>query len=56
MKTRITLILVAFFFSFNTSFAQQDEECTLNLTLMNDFYKSKKLDEAINEQSRKFYR
>lgn len=46
MKTRITLILVAFFFSFNTSFAQQDEECTLNLTLMNDFYKSKKLDEA----------
>lgn len=46
MKTRITLILVAFFLSFNVGFAQQDEECMLNLTLMNDFYKSKKLDEA----------
>jgi tetratricopeptide (TPR) repeat protein len=46
MKTRITLILAAFFFSFNTGFAQQDEECMLNLTLMNDFYKSKKMDEA----------
>lgn len=46
MKTRFTLILVAFFLSFNVSFAQQDEECMLNLTMMNDFYKSKKMDEA----------
>lgn len=46
MKTRITLILVAFFLSFNIGFAQQDEECMLNLTMMNEFYKSKKLDEA----------
>src|SRR5690606_29181794 len=46
MKTKITLILVAFFLSFNVGFAQQDEECMLNLTMMNDFYKSKKMDEA----------
>ena len=46
MKTRATLILLALLFSFNVGFAQQDEECMINLTLMSDFAKSKKYDEA----------
>lgn len=46
MKTRITLIIAALFVATNFGFAQQDEECMLNLTLMNDFVKSKKYDEA----------
>lgn len=46
MKTRATLILLALFLSFNVGFAQQDEECIINLTLMNDFVKNKKYDEA----------
>ncbi|OUS03530.1 hypothetical protein A9Q86_01045 [Flavobacteriales bacterium 33_180_T64] len=46
MKTRITLIIAVLFMATNFSFAQQDEECMLNLTLMNDYVKSKKYDEA----------
>lgn len=46
MKTRITLILAVLFIATNFSFAQQDEECMLNLTMMNDYVKSKKYDEA----------
>lgn len=46
MKTRITLIIAALFLATNFGFAQQDEECMLNLTLMNDYVKSKKYDEA----------
>jgi tetratricopeptide (TPR) repeat protein len=46
MKTRITLILAALFISVNVSFAQQDEECMINLTIFTDYYKSKKYDEA----------
>jgi hypothetical protein len=46
MKTRITLILLALFMGFNVGFAQQDEECMLNLTLMSDNAKSKKFNEA----------
>lgn len=46
MKTRFTLILLALFMSFNVGFAQQDEECMINLTLMSDYAKSKKFDEA----------
>ena len=46
MKTRITLLLAAFFFTFNMGFAQQDEECMTNLTIFSDYYKSKKYDEA----------
>lgn len=46
MKTRVTLILLALFMGFNVGFAQQDEECMLNLTLLNDYSKSKKFDEA----------
>ena len=45
MKTKITL-LALLFLALNISFAQQDEECMLNLTLMNDYVKSKKYDEA----------
>lgn len=46
MKTKITLIIAALFMVTNFGFAQQDEECMLNLTLMNDYVKSKKFDEA----------
>ena len=46
MKTRIILVLAALFLTANFGFAQQDEECMLNLTLMNDYVKSKKYDEA----------
>lgn len=46
MKTKITLIIAALFMATNFGFAQQDEECMLNLTLMNDYVKSKKFDEA----------
>jgi len=46
MKTRITLIIAVLLMATNFSFAQQDEECMLNLTLMNDYVKSKKYDEA----------
>ena len=46
MKTKITLIIAALFMATNFGFAQQDEECMLNLTLMNDYVKSKKYDEA----------
>lgn len=46
MKTRFTLLLFALFMGFNVSFAQQDEECMINLTLMSDYAKSKKFDEA----------
>ena len=46
MKTRITLFITALVYASNFSFAQQDENCMLNLTLFNDYYKSKKYDEA----------
>lgn len=46
MKTRFTLLLLALFMGFNVGFAQQDEECMLNLTIMSDYAKSKKYDEA----------
>ncbi|MBR9915864.1 MAG: hypothetical protein GYB32_13785 [Algicola sp.] len=46
MKTRVTLIIAALLMATNFGFAQQDEECMLNLTLMNDYVKSKKYDEA----------
>ena len=46
MKKRIILALATLFLTANFGFAQQDEECMLNLTLMNDYVKSKKYDEA----------
>lgn len=46
MKTRITLIIAALLLATNFGFAQQDEECMLNLTLMNDYVKTKKYDDA----------
>lgn len=46
MKTRIILVLAALFLTANFGFAQQDEECMLNLTIMSDYVKSKKYDEA----------
>jgi len=46
MKTRITLLLTALFLATSFGFAQQNENCMLNLTMMNDYVKSKKYDEA----------
>lgn len=46
MKTRITILLLAVFVSFNFGFAQQDEECMNNLSIFDSYYKSKKYDEA----------
>lgn len=46
MKTRITILLLVLFVSFNLGYAQQDEECMNNLSLFDGYYKSKKYDEA----------
>jgi tetratricopeptide (TPR) repeat protein len=46
MKTKITLILLAFVFGFNTSYGQQDEECMNNLSIFSSYAKNKKYDEA----------
>jgi tetratricopeptide (TPR) repeat protein len=46
MKTRITVIIAALLMATNFSFAQQNENCMLNLTLMNDYVKNKKYDQA----------
>lgn len=46
MKTRITILLLALFVSFNVGFAQQDEECMNNLSIFDSYYKSKKYDDA----------
>ena len=46
MKTKITILLAVLFLGAHVSFAQQDEECMINLTLMNDYAKSKNYDQA----------
>lgn len=46
MKTRITLLIAALFMSANISFAQQDEECMNNLSIFDQYAKSKKYDQA----------
>ncbi|EDP71408.1 TPR domain protein [Flavobacteriales bacterium ALC-1] len=47
MKTRITILLLTLFVSFNIGFAQeQDEECMNNLSLFDTSYKNKKYDDA----------
>ena len=46
MKTKINLILAVLLLATNFSFAQQDEECMLNLQMFIDEVKSKKYDEA----------
>ncbi|WP_296382255.1 hypothetical protein [Winogradskyella sp.] len=46
MKTRITILLLALFVSFNIGFAQQDEECMNNLSIFDSYVKSKKYDDA----------
>jgi len=43
---RIIAFMAALLIASNFSVAQQDENCMLNLTLLSDYYKSKKLDEA----------
>ncbi|RZN82460.1 MAG: hypothetical protein EVB11_08205 [Winogradskyella sp.] len=46
MKTKITLLLMALLVGFNTSYAQQDEECMNNLSIFDSYAKNKKYDEA----------
>lgn len=46
MKTRIILVLATLFLTVNFGFAQQDEICMENLTIMSDYAKVKKYDEA----------
>lgn len=46
MKTRITILLMALFVSFNIGYAQQDEECMNNLSIFDSYVKSKKYDDA----------
>ncbi|WP_299113474.1 hypothetical protein [uncultured Winogradskyella sp.] len=46
MKTKITLLLIALLVGFNTSYAQQDEECMNNLSIFDSYAKNKKYDEA----------
>jgi tetratricopeptide (TPR) repeat protein len=46
MKTKITLLLIALFVGFNTSYGQQDEECMNNLSIFDTSAKNKKYDDA----------
>ncbi len=46
MKTKITLLLIAFLVGFSTNYAQQDEECMNNLSIFDSYAKNKKYDEA----------
>ena len=43
---RVPVVIAALLVATNFSFAQQNEDCMLNLTLFSDYYKSKKYDEA----------
>ena len=45
MKTRITLLVLALFVSFNMS-SQHDEECLNNLSIFDSYAKNKKYDDA----------
>jgi len=45
MKTKITLLIIAFVFAFN-GYSQQDEECMNNLSIFSSYAKNKKYDEA----------
>ena len=46
MKTKITVLLLAFLIGSSYSFAQQDEECMNNLSIFSSYVKNKKYDEA----------
>ncbi|WP_299228394.1 M48 family metallopeptidase [uncultured Psychroserpens sp.] len=46
MKTRIILIVAALFLATNLGYAQQDEQCMIDLSQMNELVKVKKYDEA----------
>lgn len=46
MRTKVTLIIAAIVLSFNVGFAQQDEDCMLDLTMMNDNAKNQNYDAA----------
>ncbi|WP_296313702.1 hypothetical protein [Winogradskyella sp. UBA3174] len=48
MKTRITILLIALFVSFNLAFAQEEkeEECRNNLSIFDSYANSKKYDDA----------
>lgn len=46
MKTKITFLLAFLFIGFNTSFAQQDEECMTKLSIFHEYTKAKNYDAA----------
>ena len=46
MKTKITFLLAFLFIGFNTSFAQQDEECMTKLSIFHEYVKAKNYDAA----------
>lgn len=46
MKIKITLLLVALVFGFNTTYSQQDEECMNHLSIFSSYAKNKKYAEA----------
>jgi len=46
MKLRFTLMALVTLVAFNTSIAQQDEECMNNLSIFDSYAKNKKYDEA----------
>ncbi len=46
MKTRFTLLILTLFVGFNSSYAQQDEECMNNLSIFDSYAKNKKYDDA----------
>lgn len=46
MKTKITFLLAFIFVCYNTSFAQQDEECMTKLSIFHEYTKAKNYDAA----------
>ena len=46
MKTKITFLIAFLFVCFNTSFAQQDEECVTKLSIFHEYAKAKNYDAA----------
>jgi hypothetical protein len=52
MKTNITLIIAFLFLGFNTSFAQSNEDCTINMSLFKETVQGKKYTEALTHYAK----
>ena len=46
MKTKFTYLIIFLFISFNLSFAQQNEECMSNLSILHEYTKAKNFNAA----------